>query len=375
MKRFLILVLTLGMCLMFTISGCSCEGDATLEFSNAYIKEIKTETLTYSITLENSYRDIKMSSNTNESLMPKYENGKYISKYEANVSLPKDEYFGNLAQEGLSINRVRTVFSMDVIVKDIEDPDNPDKDITYKDQIISEVYFYDNSLSCAPIYSKTTVKNTYVANDETLFECVHNIYQYTTTYNDDTFVTTKKYYVPDEDEDIKGEMDLENLNKEKLFSLKDDGKSSEYDFREVIDNNQLIFSTRNLPIAKNKNEIIPVVNFVYNKPTKLQLTNTSNSVLNITTDFNYKTSKFSKFYDKDTHSLTIPVRNISITLSDTDYMGLPKYVVVQNGTADEENILNNGLVLEYAEALITYNYNCLGALVYRLNDVDITYYN
>ena len=77
MKRFFILILSVALCLMFTLSGCTSE--SVLEFSSTLVKDIKKETLTYSVSLEKEYRDIKIGSAVNENILPKYENGIYIT--------------------------------------------------------------------------------------------------------------------------------------------------------------------------------------------------------------------------------------------------------------------------------------------------------
>ena len=371
MKRFIIFILSLGLCLMFTLSGCSCEGDAILEFSSAQIKSIKSETLSYSVTLEKDYKDIKRSSNFNESLLPEYRNGEYQTTYKTGVSSPYNEI--NLSPSESDISVLTTNLTIDVVDNKGTAGDDSD-DVTYKDQIVSEVYFYDSAWSYAPIYSKTVVKNTYVANDETRIEFAHKIYQYETIYKKNSYVMKKSYYSPDENEDITVEMNLSNLDEtNKLVPMTGNNKSYEYGFREVLDNVQLTFGARNLSIKKESSLTLPIVNYMYSSPMKLSLTNLSNSVYNIDKhELNYKTPSFEKTYAIG--QLQIPVSNIKITLSNTNYMGLPKYVVVQNNSADDQNIKNNALIVEYAEGIVaSASYNCLGALVYRLKDVNITY--
>ena len=368
MKKFLVLILSLALCIMFSLSGCSCVGESILEFNSTQVKDIKTETLSYGVTFEKNYKEIKRASNVNPDILPDYNNGVYITQYETNVSFP-DEYTGNLSPIGNVVNRIIASLTVDVVDKKGTDDTSDDK--TYKDQIVSEVYFYDSSLSYAPIFSKTTVKNTYIANDETRIQFDHMIYQYTTTYNKDNYVLTKKYYSESEGEDITGQIDFDKLDSSKLISIRGNGRAYEYGFRQVLDNNQLFFATRNIDVSKGNSMILPVVSYMYTNPSKLQFTNSANSIFNVEQSLTYTRPNYSKVYAEN--ALTLPVKNIRITLSDTDYIGMPKYLSVQNGSADEENILNNGLVVEYAEALITANYNCLGALVYKLNNVSITY--
>ena len=363
MKKFIFLVLSICLCAMFTLSGCSCAPETILEFNNSRIKDISKETLKYSVTLDKNYKDIKRSSIVSENLLPEFRNGLYVSEYQA------EEYFENdfLSKPG-EISKIRTCLTIDVV--DTKGTSNSDDDKIYKDQILSEVYFYTSQWSFAPIYSKTTVKNTYTAIENDTIEFAHMIYQYETTYTNSSYVITKKYYNKAEGEDITKEMDLNALDTTKLLTIEgDSGKTQEYSFRQVIDNNQLIFATRNLDIAKDSNAVLPVVNYMYSKPSKLQILNQANSTHNFETALNYSYLGTNKVYPAK--ELSMPIKNIRISLVNTDYVGMPKYVSVQNDTADEGKILNNGLVIEYAEALTNASYHCLGALVYRLVDVNI----
>ncbi len=363
MKKFIFLILSICLLATFSLSGCSCTAETILEFNSSKVKDIKKETLTYSVTLDKNYKDIKRSSGISANLLPEFRNGLYVSEYQA------ESYYANdfLSKPG-EISHIKTNLTVDVVDK--KGTSDESDDIVYKDQIYSEVYFYSSEWSFAPIYSKTIVKNTYTAIENNTIEFAHMIYQYETIYKKGSYVITKAYYSEDEGEDITKEMDLNALDKAKLVSIKgDSGKTQEYSFRQVLDNNQLIFATRSLSIDKNSSTIIPTVNYMYSSPSKLQILNSSNSTLNIESAFNYSAPTFSKTYESG--ALAIPVKNLRITLSDTDYAGMPKYMSVQNDTADEGKILNNTLVVEYAEALTNASYHCLGALVYKLVDVSI----
>ena len=371
MRRFLILILSISLCIMFTLSGCSCAGDFILEFNSTQVKNIKEETLTYSVNFKDSYKEIERSSNVIADILPEYQNGLYVAKYQTNVGFPSD-CASNLSQPESVINRIETKLTIDVV--------DTKNNKTYKDQIYTEVYFYDSSLSYAPIYSKTLIKNTYIASNETSIELIPMIYEYSVTYNKSNYVMSKKTYKPYEDknqpennEDISGQMDLNALDQSKLISMADDGKSYEYEFRHILDNAQLIFANRSLNLAKNQSTLIPVVSYMYSNPTKLEVLNTADSTFNIESSLNYTTPTVNKDYDEN---LSMPAKNIRISLYNTSYTGLPKYITVQSDSADNGTISNNGLVLEYAEAVLgTYytTYNCLGALVYTLNNVSITY--
>ena len=372
MKRFIFLILSVCLCLTITLSGCSCTGDTILEFNSTNVKTIQSERLTYSVSLEQNYKDIKRSSDFNKNLLPQYNNGLYVTEYQTGVSSPVNHI--NLSQSESVINLITTSLTIDVV--DTKGTVETDDDVTYKDQILSEVYFYDSSWSYAPIYSKTTVKNTFLANDETRIEFSHKIYQYTTTYKKSSFTTVKKYYAEADGEDITGTMDLNNLDQTKLKTIKGNGSggTAEYEFRSIVDNVQLLFAIRNLSVSKGSSSILPTVTYMYSNPSSLQISNSSHSTYNVETALNYARPSYTNIYAEDT--LSIPVKNMRIMLTNTDYSGLPKYVTVQNDSADNTNVKNNNLIVEYAEAVISNSsYHCLGALVYRLNGVNLTYSN
>ena len=367
MKKFFILILSISLCIIFSLSGCSCTGETILEFNSTQVNNIKEETLTYSVNLKKDYKEIQRASNLDASILPEYQNGIYVAKYQTNVAFP--DCSSNLSYPDNAINKIETNLTIDVVDKK--------ENKTYKDQIYTEVYFYDASLSYAPIYSRTIIKNTLIANDETEIELAPQIYQYSVTYNKSTYVMEKKSYEPYVDkndktknEDISGEMNLNALDQAKLVSMKGDGQSCEYQFRYLIDNNQLIFATRSLSIEKNQSTLLPIVNYMYSSPSKLEVLNTAISSFNVESSLDYSIPTFNNAYDK---TLSIPAKNIRISLYDTHYTGLPKYITIQNDSADNGKLLNNGLVLEYAEPLISASFICLGALVYTLNNVSITY--
>ena len=140
MKRFIFLILSVCLCLTITLSGCSCTGDTILEFNSTNVKTIQSERLTYSVSLEQNYKDIKRSSDFNKNLLPQYNNGLYVTEYQTGVSSPVNHI--NLSQSESVINLITTSLTIDVV--DTKGTVETDDDVTYKDQILSEVYFYDS---------------------------------------------------------------------------------------------------------------------------------------------------------------------------------------------------------------------------------------
>ena len=81
MKRFIFLILAVCLSVLFTLSGCSCTGDTILEFNSSNIKDIKKETLTYSVSLDKNYKEIKRSSEISDNILPNYIKNIYFLTY------------------------------------------------------------------------------------------------------------------------------------------------------------------------------------------------------------------------------------------------------------------------------------------------------
>lgn len=367
MKKIIFLILSVCITFVFALSGCSCAADAYLEFENALTNNVKTEKLVFDVEYEDSYKGISFAQSVNKSLLPQYENGKLVLEYNASgtalpkkpgedVQVPQHVKFDSIT----TFNYIKSVFSIDVVFNK-----NTEDEKIYNDKIISEVYFYDAEWAYAPVYSKTTVKNTYIEINSNKLNTDQTIYEYTTLYKNEKFTLTKKYYKPDENEKI-NDVEIENPEQyyyDKLKSLAGDGKSYEYELRKVIDNVQLIFAARNLNIKKGNSTTIPTITYMYNEPKDLIIKNHSESSLTRTLDYN----------GSGEVELDIPIKNLLIGITGTDHVGSTKYLTLQKDKVGD--IENYALPIEYAESIFIFengSFSTIGALVYKLNKVDIT---
>ena len=353
MKKFLTIILSFCLIFVLAMSGCSCAPESLLEFNDSLTENIKTEKLVYDVSFERIYKDIQRSKDLNESLMPVYTNGTFTIEYDgAGKSLPAGVQT-NINFDNISAYKyVKSVLEINVEVSGK----------TFNDKIISEVYFYPSEWAFAPVYSTTTIKNTYIALNSSKVDYSHNIYKYSTTYSTDKYVLTKQYYDTAEltDEQVNA-IDITNMEQAKLKAMSGNGNAHEYSLRRTIDNVQLIFAIRNLSLSKDASTNLLATTFMYDEPKELIIANNSETIITLT-QLNYN--------DTVQNNLDMPVKNIQFGLSGTNYIGANKYISIQKSEVGV--VKNNALPIEYAESVIeNSSYSTLGALVYKLKEVSI----
>ena len=352
MKKIVFLILSVLLCLTFALSGCSCAPDSYLEFENAVTTNVKTETLVYDVSFADDYKGLSCAQPVNKDLLPEYKNGSLIIEFNGSGKPLPDGITQHITFDGIStFNYIRSVLTIDVVVNGK----------TYNDKIISEVYFYDAEWAFAPVYSKTTVKNTFIAMSTTQIGCDQKVYEYSTIYKNEKYTLNKKYYSPAQGEDI-NLVDIENLDQTKMKGLVGNGGSHEYEKRKAIDNVQLLFIARNLNLAKGKSSTMPTVTYVYNGPKTLLIKNNSQSSM-VLGEINYNGTTLT--------NVDMPVKNLVIAIDGSDHVGANKYLTLQSEKVGD--IENFAFPVEYAESIIeNHSYNMIGALVYKLKSVSIT---
>lgn len=355
MKKLLFVVLSLILALLFAMNGCSCAVTPPLEFTKAYLGESGnanySEILEYSVGYQSSYQSITNSSNVDNAKIPDYK-GTYVVEFSnsLNFVLP-DGITTDIDYEEQSYHYLKSTLSLDVTFNGK----------TYNDKIISEVYFYSKDWSLAPVYSKTTMKNTYLSLTSESVD--QKIYQFSVLYNKDKYTLTKTYYNSEENEDI-NLIDITNtdvnspnyFNTAKLVAMSGNGNSHEYNIRTVIDNAQLMFAMRNSNVDTLT---LPTLSFAYEQP--IDISASYKNEANYTFD-----SLIYNGENKDNTNMT--VKNIEFFINATNNRGSAKYVTIQKEAV--KDIKNNALIVEYAEPLLSGLSN-IGALVYKLNKVTI----
>ncbi len=361
MRKIIFLILSVFLAFTFALSGCSCEASSYLEFENGATTNIKTERLVYSVEYTDTYKGIVCAQSINKDLVPKYENGQLVIEYDSTGrSLPsgitQHIKFDNIT----TFNYIKTVFSIDVVVGEGQSEQR------FNDKIISEVYFYDAEWAFAPVYSKTTVKNTYIAMSSSQIATDQNIYEYTSTYKNEKFALTKKYYKADANENV-NLVDIEQDDFiSKLKPLSGNGNSYEYERRKTIDNVQLLFIARNINLKKGKSKSIPTITYMYNQAKSMLITNNSQSSVV------FDQLKFQLNNNLQTlENVNMPVNNLFLAMDGTEQVGLTKYLTLQNAKVGD--IENYAIPVEYAEPIMeNQSFNTVGALVYKLKEINIT---
>ena len=362
MKKLLFTILSLSLSLVFALSGCSCAATPQLSFNKAYLEDENYggnyfERLEYLVEYKSSYQSITNTAEIDEAKIPQY-NGTYVVEFSNsnNTSLP-DGVSTDIDYEP-DYHYIKSILTLDVTFDD---------GTVYNDKIISEIYFHSKNWSLAPVYSKTTMKNTYImVNDETAKEQM--IYEFSTLYKKSDYTVTKKYYQKDEKEDINlidiaNTTDADNpnyFNTQKLVAMSGDGESHDYTIRNVVDNVQLMFAIRNSNISDSDSIVLPTTSFAYDSPISIYASHkndTDNTISEL-------------IYNGETlQNVNIPVKNIEFSINSTTDKGSPKYLSIQK--AEVNGIKNNALIVEYAEPLLSGLSNA-GALVYKLKQVTIT---
>ena len=360
MKRIFIVFCALIMTTTIALGGCSCNNTSPLSFNTSFygegtnatdLSQSYKEVSSYTVNYDPNYNSaLKIDSSLEGKINLNY-NGTYVTEFYGDVINIPSSISTDLNYEG-DIHHFVSKLELDVTVNDK----------TYHDQIYSEVYFYSASQAFQPIYSKVIQKNTFIGVNAESFaiNAQQQIYQYETTYTKNEFVTLNKSYNAEETEIIS--TDINSLDQTKFVLMKD-SVTSEYVSKQVIDNASLLFAIRNVSLKTEASYTLPTVSPSYNEPKSLTVKNASESTHNIQSiTFNGVT------YEK----VDLPVKNLTFVISGTKNVGTQQNVIIQKSKTDKFPYYNS-LLIEYAESLSEISsFSHLGALVYKLNAVEIS---
>ncbi len=363
MKKILLIFTALTLAVMLALSGCSCMPDTPLKFNQNFagrgnnfelLGATYEEKLTYKVTYEKSYASyLKKDEIVADDIVPEYD-GTYKTVFKANVKLP--DYVANrtdLDFTGGEIHKLSTVLDLNVI--------SPDQK-TYKDKVITDVYFYSIGFSYTPIYSIQTVRNTLVAFNEQQTDFIYgvSIIQNETTYKQNSYTLTKKI-VSESDNDKLNLMDLNALHEQKTGLTTLESKTYDYKPRQVIDNTQLYFILRNIEVASSSSIVVPTVTPMYGQAKSVQIKNVDQITRN----------GISLNYNNQALTLDMPLTYYSFAMSQSDYTGLPQIVACQKSAVGD--LPFNAFPVEMAQAVIEYSplFSTIGVLKFRLIDIKI----
>lgn len=372
MKKFLISIIALMLAISFALTATGCSQVALLTFNNNFTggklpSEIVgqgkySETLVYDVERVKTYENIS-TSNLLKHNAPEYK-GTYTVTFNnykpADIDISKSDIKDNETFKNSAIYHLKSVLDLEVNVNGT----------IYNDKIISECVFYQANLSFAPIWSKTTMKNTYLSLIYDNITCTQNIYQFETFYNQDSYTLTKKYYAKENKDENINDIVIEDNSwtSDKLVPMTNNAvKTYEYTARSAIDNNQLLFAIRNISFSQNSKDVaLPTVSYAYGEPRVIQVTLANEESVSLRHDL-----ETGDLLDNN-QTTTILVNKLTFALGDSTYTGSKKYVKIQKKTTDENNQVEfRALLVEYAEPLVDANNAQFGALKYTLKSATL----
>ena len=252
MKKFFMSILSVMLVIAVCILGTGC-GSAVLTFNNNFSGTDQAptslkEVLKYKIEYVENFNDgyIKKSDNLTDQIVDCDYSGTMVEEFEIISILPSN--IKNQTDIDLSSSRIYRLTYKTEINASFKINGQAEA-TTVTDYINQEVYFLPSGLSFAPIYSSVDQVNTAVVfdKDNGKVSLSRSRYQVTTTYDRNSY-TIDKLITPDLD---------------KPDTTEHTNDVYKYDFREVIDNNQLFFAIRNSSLSQGASRIIPVVSLSY----------------------------------------------------------------------------------------------------------------
>ncbi len=345
MKKKLLPITATILALSITLSGCSCTNSSPLDkltdsFNGDNAPSVGyTETLTYDVKYIDEYvgKFSKNSLITDDVLVFDMQGGytitlKVLDKTDdavknINSDLIDNANTGTLVYHLKSELKLNTSYSAPYgIYKESEDVKVKEK--TFEETIVTESFFLPSGYSFNPIYSTTEGRMSFVQiSGKSLAEVVFMEYSTEVVYNKKNYTISEKY--GDSEETV---------------------AKHGYKFRNLVDNNTLLFALRNIDIETDKSYTLPVVHPTYNTPQKLKIKNLGGST---------------KTIELNGEQTEIPVKELSFNRDKSNATGSSQYVLIQKDKVGD--IPNKAMLVQYTSPLASYgSYICLGGLQYTL---------
>lgn len=357
MKKITLAIISvaLALCLTFTATGCSSKPFLSFDSSfngvgdNGSNHSGLTETLTYSVDLEENYNELilKMEALKDEVVDYEFSNGKYVQTLTVQSYFPADTLgvTTDIQIDG-EVYHLNTLLTIDVkyTINGEQEP------YVHTDVVETDCYFLSAGQSFAPLYSKMKIDNTYLSLSDSFEQAalLIGVYEHVIVYNQKTYTlksTSLANSVKEPDKVVTPEV------KEKTY---------DYESKKVIDNAQLLFALRNVTIDEKTPLELPVVSPSYGVDKTLRITNKESSTISREITYNDTTA-----------NIEVPVNNFNFIISATENTGAFHYMKYQKSEAG--HLPNRALLVEYASPLISFGaFGCLGALVYRLDSVQVS---
>ena len=355
MRKFWITLTTIALTLSLILGGCSCNEKPLLSFTNDFsggggsINDATigyTETLVYDVTYleqftENNAKIIKDASLNNVVSFSVAE-GTYKSTLTILSSYPTEKPKSNiLSDNGGAYDREIYYLETELTLPSSYVFKDGSASKSNEDTIKSKVYFANYGWSFAPIYAEIKVNCLVLKLNGNKAVTDYLNYSCETIYNVESYTITKT------EKNDKGEV------------YKTEKQTYDYAYKSVIDNSQLLFALRNVTISQGSSISLPTVAPQYGQATPLKVANLNEVTLKA--NFNYN----DKAVNED-----MKVKCLSFAVDSENTRGASQFVKIQKESS--ENVLQNALLIEYVEPLVTYvTPTCMGALKYSLNSATI----
>ncbi len=337
----------------------ACGSLSVLSFTNGFAEYLGdngvtpgyTQTLNYSVYYSDSEYYPK-DAEVKDDVKIEYLNGDYTSTLTAYLSMPTDTEslaFTDTTSDildlisGEGIYKLTTNFTITSIYTEGE------TEYKHDDFIYTEVYFTTKKYSFAPVFAKSYSSYTiaYYANDQYLF--------YVSEAQSETLYTSTSYTIKTRT----NAYTFDNATPDTIDTKEWASTTTEYKFRTVIDNTQLLFMLRNISVDAENYVNIPTVSPTYTEWKTLRVTNTANTEDTVNFSLN----------GTDYQNEKVNVSNLSFVINDNSAQGTTKFVSVQNQAST--NIPDIHLPVEFAEPLIYYqSFLKIGALVFKIKSVN-----
>lgn len=371
MKKILISIM---LALTLVLSGCggclSCNTTTSITFTDAWIKGGGeqniglTETLTYDVTLDENFMlgDLSYKKQIDQTKLEySFSNGKYMVT--TRIVEAKKDLLSGVSSEVLDaivdstdqstdkkVIGVYTEFQIDFTYKtaDMSEPK------TNTDRIMTLTYMLRNANSFAPIYSASesiqtlvsTGKNVIIEQQHTRAKNVYNLKKVSSTIE---YLSTQ--------------------NEDKGAILRTDTKTAKYTYKNVVDNNALLFALRSIS-TKETTQDLPVYTYVYGKPQNITVAKSTNTAEDFTIALNGAESKTAELAITP-YKLSLNTTSGCTTGTNT---GRPQIAFINTAKDVAPEILgsNRTIIVKYVQPLIEYSsYASMGALVYKLNSATL----
>ena len=362
MKTKFLAVITGIIIILTSLSGCSCSSMTILEFNhNFYGTESNlpsnyTEVCEYDVYLDDEGVNSSIKDN-----LPKI-SGKLVTTFESSSTM-KDK-LKNLLKDtpsdllddantrGVDVYRFATDFSVSVQHECIKS-DNNIEGINY-DTIKTEVYFFSQGASYAPIYTTTSYNYTSFAINEENSACAVIFSKCSTLYQKNKYTLTESYAQNQAD-----------LDKEKNIST----KTINYTYKTLVDNAQLLFLVRNMDVLKDTNSYLPTVSYQYDEAKELMFMNLGSNATGADFSVDYTLNQNLINCNKSI------LKTIAFKINSQYNSGALQSFSVQEkeATETEGSLPFKSLLYKYEKPLLEYSSNTsIGTLVHELKKVEIT---